>query len=207
MLWAWVDVHSCSRRVCTLHFLRTIHDGIYGPSRPSKAPGCLGGFPSVDLRLWSHKLQGPHPYFSCFSVVVFRVKTNYLFMKIIKCSVYLISTFNDALPLPHHVDWKPESLTLSPSLHFFHHQGFLVLLSEHIFPLSSFLSFVLWSADLLNSQLDYFNKFQNSLPSASLYHFHSATSRLNFPSLASFCCVTLLLRNLGIVSAHFLRVG
>lgn len=45
----------------------------------------------------------------------------------------------------------------------------------------SFLQCVLWSADLLNSQLDYCSNIQIGLPSSSLYSLHSATTKLNFP--------------------------
>lgn len=53
------------------HFLRIIHDGIYGTSR---APNCPGGFPWIGLGSRSPRWQGLHP---CFLVVFFRMKMNY----------------------------------------------------------------------------------------------------------------------------------
>lgn len=45
LLWARVDVHHCSRPLCTFHFLRITHDEIYGTARPSKAPDYPGDLP------------------------------------------------------------------------------------------------------------------------------------------------------------------
>lgn len=99
-----MDEHSCSRPLCTFHFLRIIHDGIYGTSR---APNCPGGFPWIGLGLWSPKWQGLHPYF----LVVFFQDENELLLKSIKCSVNPISTLGDGFHSP--ITWAKELNHLS----------------------------------------------------------------------------------------------
>lgn len=130
---------SCPRPLCTFLFLRIIRDGICGTSRPHKAPDCPGDLPLI-FQFMVPQIQGLYP---CFSVVFFRVKTNYLFKAVVKCTQYPAST-----PVMHYrspITWteKRESFHIPSTLYSFHHQVYVVLLSKYISPIPSFFFFTI----------------------------------------------------------------
>lgn len=148
--------------------------------------------------------------YPCFTHVFFKMKTNNLFITIVKCSVYPMSTFSDALSLPHYLDWNPEVFTIPPSLRSFSHRVCLLLLSKYIFPLS--LLFCNLSCDQMTDWTHNRNiliKFSKWLSNSRLYTIClllllKGTSPIELPFTISFSCSD---RNLGVISAHFLRVG
>lgn len=121
-----MDEHSCSRPLCTLHFLRIFMMEYMGPLGLLTAQVVFHG-----LALVYGPPNGLHPYF----LVVFFQDENELLLKSIKCSVYPISTLGDAFHSP--ITWAKELNHLSsfPPCTPFIIKVYLILLSKHICPL------------------------------------------------------------------------
>lgn len=148
--------------------------------------------------------------YPCFTHPFFKMKTNSLFITIVKCSVCLMSTCSDPLSLP--VTWAEilKCLLYLPPYAPFIIESAWFFFPKYIFPLS--LLFCNLSCDQLTDYTHTWNiliKFPKCLSNSRLYPICllpllKGASPTGLPFTMSLSCSD---RNLGVVSPHFLRVG
>ena len=144
MLRAWLDEQSCFRPLCPWHFLSTVHGGSDEMSKPSEGPNYPHGFLfMVSARTTTLLLSGG-----------FQSENELFNYK--KCRMLCVSHFHTQWCIVIHcrLGRKAESSAITPSIHSFCHQVYLVLLATYICPLFLVKSMVI-SWPIKNSQLEF----------------------------------------------------